>query len=109
MSRFKLSRRTDPIACPQCGQDMHFLSKLCNKCFVPSANLSVEGEQAKELGISLMRLRSLGGWDRLHRMSPEARAFIIKDHVTGESLKYRVGGLKRRGMMACNDPMRRFA
>lgn len=54
---------------------------------------------ALELGISLRKLRALGGEQKLRAMSTEARGVLLGPQNYGNSQTIMQGGLKARGMM----------
>lgn len=59
-----------------------------------------EQAYAKELGIKLRKLKSLGGEHRLRSMSPEARSIILAPHRYGNSRTVGCGGLEARNMFS---------
>lgn len=54
---------------------------------------------ALELGITKRSLRRLGGSEALRRMTPEARAVIIKPWFVAGGQERRKGGIKACGML----------
>lgn len=60
--------------------------------------MTSEGAYARELGIKLRKLRSLGGEVKLRSLTPEALAILLAPQNYGSSRTVGDGGMKARGM-----------
>ncbi|HEV2709127.1 MAG TPA: hypothetical protein VGU67_02840 [Edaphobacter sp.] len=87
------------ITCPNCTGPMHpRADKACRQCYHGGRPRSSDHEYAKELGISVRRLRRLGGEAAVRAMPDEARAIFLQPFHSVDSRTVANGGLRARGM-----------
>lgn len=70
--------------CSKCGGRTIYSNRrgVCNKCQT-GCDLSPDGALARLMGVKRRYITARGGVERLNRMSPEARAVILKPDVRG--------------------------
>ena len=87
------------VTCPHCGKPMSLGAKGCRSCFRGGRLSGTDHDYAAELGLSVRRLRRLGGEAHLRSLTPAMRALMTKPFATGNSRTVHKGGLRARGMI----------
>jgi hypothetical protein len=80
-----MPRRFSP--CPLCGKPMICTSRMCGHCAGFGPRPRPDADYAMELGITLFRLRKLGGKEKLLALSPDARNLLVRGTGSGSSRK----------------------